>query len=205
MPVMPNYITEKSPGAPVFDSITEKNPKFRDTFVRSSIFSVLNDAGGEYYVARDSCGKAVGGAMWFGPGGTVYSSPKTRQYFIDTLLSKVSDETRKWWLETFGPTVSRITKQALPPNGNVDAWHLLLIGVLPEYRRRGIATSLIETVEHKAHGSFLSVTAAENYTAEFYQGLDFEIGGQDEIWTPAGPHIPVFALKKNMDSEDKAN
>ncbi|KAI0797696.1 hypothetical protein C8Q75DRAFT_14765 [Abortiporus biennis] len=185
-------------GTLVFDSITEKNPKFRDAFFRSSILSIFNDPGGEYYVAKNEAGQVVGAAMWFGPGGTVFSSPETRQRFIDTLLSKVSAETRKWWLETYGPTVGRIMKEAVPPNGHIDTWYLLLIGVLPEYRRLGIATSLIKTVERKAQGSILSVTAAEDYTAKVYQGLGFEIGGQDEIWTPEGPHSPVFALKKDL-------
>ena len=64
----------------------------------------------------------------------------------------------------------------------VDAWHVMNVAVAPEFRRRGIATELLErlfevTAEDRRRGYTLEVRVSNVNAIQLYERLGFEARG----------------------------
>ena len=64
----------------------------------------------------------------------------------------------------------------------VDAWHVMNVAVAPEFRRRGIATELLErlfevTAEDRRRGYTLEVRVSNVEAIQLYERLGFEARG----------------------------
>jgi [ribosomal protein S18]-alanine N-acetyltransferase len=64
----------------------------------------------------------------------------------------------------------------------VDAWHVMNVAVAPEFRRRGIATELLErlfeiTAEDRRRGYTLEVRVSNVDAIQLYERLGFEARG----------------------------
>jgi len=99
----------------LLEACSEGKDELKDSFLRPIVLSTSLDDGGEFYLASNSAGEFVGTSIWFAPGGSVFSSPESKKNFGDMFLSKVSDETQKWWIQTYAPTQSGLSKEALGP------------------------------------------------------------------------------------------
>jgi ribosomal-protein-alanine N-acetyltransferase len=90
----------------------------------------------------------------------------------------------------------------------VDAWHVMNIAVLPEYRRRGIATALLErllevTAGDPRRGHTLEVRVSNVGAIKLYERLGFQSRGvrrgyytdnrEDALimWRDADPEVKV--------------
>jgi ribosomal-protein-alanine N-acetyltransferase len=64
----------------------------------------------------------------------------------------------------------------------VDAWHVMNVAVEPEYRRRGIATALLDrlfelTADDGRRGYTLEVRVSNTQAIALYEGLGFQSRG----------------------------
>jgi [ribosomal protein S18]-alanine N-acetyltransferase len=64
----------------------------------------------------------------------------------------------------------------------VDAWHVMNVAVEPEYRRRGIATALLDrlfelTADDARRGYTLEVRVSNTQAIALYEGLGFQSRG----------------------------
>ncbi|KAH8836113.1 hypothetical protein DL96DRAFT_1576777 [Flagelloscypha sp. PMI_526] len=140
---------------------------------------------GQVYVAKSNQGnEIVGVAVWFGPGQRLLQNQEQEERCgWNAFQQRLSAQSRRWW-SYFNETYNYQIDLILGPDVRLEGWHLQLLGVHPDYQRRGIATSLCELIEAKARSSgLLSVldTADPALSEHVYQkAMGYELRGITE-------------------------
>ena len=102
-------------------------------------------------------------------------SPEQGEAGFNALMASFPPNFNKWWVEyvclhglksdsamivhlfcKFLPKYEAQTTSALGEGAKFAAWHLQLIGVLPEHQKKGIGGALIKSVESKVESRFES-------------------------------------------------
>jgi [ribosomal protein S18]-alanine N-acetyltransferase len=106
-----------------------------------------------------------------------YPTPWSRSMFAGE-LSKPSSLS----LGAFDPDAGDRLVGYLIISRYVDAWHVMNVAVAPEYRRRGIATALLEELFHRTEGDArrgytLEVRVSNASAIALYERLGFHATG----------------------------
>ncbi|KAJ7703883.1 hypothetical protein B0H17DRAFT_1326670 [Mycena rosella] len=135
--------------------------------------------GGEVYVAEtnDTERKIIGCAVWFGPGHSLYDTEAQQQHSLVPLMAMFDDKLQHWWHTVFLPTYDNMVASGIGPDTKHNSWHLQTLGVDLQYRRKGAATLLLNTVIKKAKlaGDKLSVELENEVNFALYEGVGFEL------------------------------
>ncbi|KAH8831053.1 hypothetical protein DL96DRAFT_1811981 [Flagelloscypha sp. PMI_526] len=127
-------------------------------------------ANGEVWVARrvtpddeEEKTTIMGAAMWYGPRQKLFQTPELEQQCGWTeFLGKLSESSRNWWPYIIRESAAGV-EDILGKDVRLNNWHLQLLGVHPDFQRRGIGRKLCEVVEQKAKKSgLLTILEAGN-------------------------------------------
>ncbi|KAJ3534130.1 hypothetical protein NMY22_g7059 [Coprinellus aureogranulatus] len=136
--------------------------------------AVLPTASAEGSKEDDVLGKIVGVAVWFAPGQSINTIEEQRAAGWNAFMDAVSEETKRWWLEYFIPTLSRTTDDVFGEGTVLQAWDLHLFGVLPEYQGKGIAGALMHYADSLAEktGAPMVLETQKEENVVIYSKLD---------------------------------
>ncbi|KIJ41329.1 hypothetical protein M422DRAFT_31904 [Sphaerobolus stellatus SS14] len=140
--------------------------------------------------SREVDGEVVGTICWFGPGQhlDLQSDPEYQAFF-----RKLSDEGKKWRLETFVPIIIELSTAGfgLEP-GNLDRYVIERLGVKVEHRKRGIGGRLIKQAIDAAKADpkvgKVGVISSENGISA-YKSQGMKVTSEKEVpnpWTNGG-------------------
>ncbi|KAF8641520.1 hypothetical protein AX16_009898 [Volvariella volvacea WC 439] len=149
--------------------------------------------GGEVHVAEtnDAEKKIVGCAVWFPPGRSLYDSADQQELSLGPLMALFDPPLQEWWQRSFLPVYDRFTSSAFGEGVKHNSWHLQTLGVLPEYRKRGVSAALIEIVAQKAKQTkhALVLECEKDINVDIYGRLSFK------------PMIPSYKTIENPNPE----
>ncbi|KAF8193020.1 hypothetical protein BJ912DRAFT_961764 [Pholiota molesta] len=157
-----------------------KNEALVKPCIRAHLMSGV--IGGEIHVAELPDIGIVGVAMWFGPQQKFLSTPEQRAAGWDELMSKVGNTYRQWW-DYFLDLLVEMPEKYYGPGVQLDSYHLQLIGIHPEYQKRGFGTSLFDFVESRAAAESRSVVleTVGDTAVPFYRSLGYIVFGPHDI------------------------
>lgn len=140
---------------------------------RAQILSGLE--GGEVWAAEED-GKVAAVAVWFGPGRAMFDTPEQKKNLLGPVFDQIEPDVKAWWGQYFLPKYAELTDGAFGPGVKLASWHLQTIGVLPEYRGKGILRHLIDAVKSKKETLCLEAISAAN--EKKYSHLGFQTQGE---------------------------
>lgn len=79
---------------------------------------------------------------------------------------------------------------------NSEALEIMKIGTLPEHKRKGVGTALIEEVSKLKKDIFLEVRESNLVAREFYKKLHFEEIGKRKNYYPDTKEAAIIMMKK---------
>ncbi|KAK7464364.1 hypothetical protein VKT23_006531 [Stygiomarasmius scandens] len=153
-------------------------------FIRSVVIAGL--LAGEVYVAESQDKQIIGTSVWFPPGREMFDSEDQRKQGLEPFFAHTSPDHLKWWLEYFLPSYAKLTSETLGSEFKLENWHLQWIGVVPEERRKGIATALIEPVRSKKGDKKLCLETNSEENLVIYDKIGFSNKGQAVLKSPHG-------------------
>ncbi|KAI0318450.1 acyl-CoA N-acyltransferase [Amylostereum chailletii] len=114
-------------------------------------------------------------ALWFVPGRDLLDTPDQGEAGFNDLFESFSPELAKWWMEYFLPKYNVDTTKALGEGVKVAAWNLQLIGTVPKYQCKGLASALVKAVSSraKAEGEMVTVETEEQWNVPIYESWEF--------------------------------
>ncbi|KAJ7595768.1 hypothetical protein C8J56DRAFT_1160132 [Mycena floridula] len=166
-----------------------------DMFCEMDLRAIIS--GGSLIVAVDEeRNKVVGIAGWYPPGSEYLADEEQRkeakldEFFA--ALGEANPASLKWWKEVFLPATANQANKYLGANAKLDNWTVYSLGVLAEFRNRGIATQLLKYAEDKAakEGHFVCCEASDEVNVTIYKKLGYTVAGSDTLEGPPG--IPSF-------------
>ncbi|KAK0238334.1 hypothetical protein EDD85DRAFT_950554 [Armillaria nabsnona] len=98
---------------------------------------------GKIWLAVSNC-RIVGVLGCFGPGKFLWATEEQRALGFDSVYASLSEETKDWWQNIYGPKIKDFMDNALGKAANLDGWMIPLLAVDPPYQRRGIATAMFK-------------------------------------------------------------
>ncbi|RPD60175.1 acyl-CoA N-acyltransferase [Lentinus tigrinus ALCF2SS1-6] len=147
---------------------------------RAHITAALANNGGEVHIAELPDEGVVGVAVWFPPGSKFLSTEAQREAGWNQLMAKLELELRDWWTQ-FLDEYDDMVERALGPDVKLGAYHLQLIGVHPQRRRKGIARALMQFAESKAHAVGVASVLETGSSSRVYEGLGYTVAGSGPI------------------------
>ncbi|KAF8486507.1 hypothetical protein JB92DRAFT_3024362 [Gautieria morchelliformis] len=155
--------------------------------------------GGELYVASYGEHDIAGVAGWFGPGTGFMNTPEQGEAGFNALMASFSPDLMKWWTEYFLPKYEVQTTTALGEGTKLAAWHLQIIGVLPEHQGKGIGGALVRTVESKAlpNGVACCLEAVNDAIVPIYAHWGYVDKGEEHYESLAGGSFPTYVMMKS--------
>ncbi|KAG6837172.1 hypothetical protein H0H93_013762 [Arthromyces matolae] len=138
----------------------------------------------------------VGVAVWFGPGQLAGLTADQRDMAFKIFFSKCPQELQKWWAEH----MQRLGDEALGPGFKKDHWHLLLLGVLRDHHRRGIAKALMNAGEARAKvdGLSLVLETVTQIDVLIYKKMGFAVKGQIAIEYSGIGQTTIYQMLKPL-------
>ncbi|KZV85727.1 hypothetical protein EXIGLDRAFT_753145 [Exidia glandulosa HHB12029] len=155
---------------------------------------------GEIYVARNNAtGEIVGAAVWFGPGSKFLATAAQRAAGWDELYGSLSKDAQEWW-DYFIATFDGYIDKAFGSGVKLAGYHLQVIGVHPEHRRKGIARQFFEVVEVKAkeEGVCTCIETIGTGALPAYRGLGYEVKEPGTLRSSTDPTriMPLYGMIK---------
>ncbi|EJU05180.1 hypothetical protein DACRYDRAFT_113367 [Dacryopinax primogenitus] len=122
-------------------------------FMRAHVVGAVVD--GQLWVAEDLASeepKIVGVALWFPPGTEFLGTEEGRKEAgMDKVIGSLSESMQRWWYDYFIPGGAKQANTYLGPSAKHDAYHMLMLAVLPSYHSKGIGRTLLFA---QARGAF---------------------------------------------------
>ncbi|KAK0493627.1 hypothetical protein EDD18DRAFT_1464782 [Armillaria luteobubalina] len=147
--------------------------------------------------------RIVGVLGGFGPGKFLWATQAQRALGFDDAYARLSEETRDWWQNIYGPQIKEFMDGALEETpefkASLDGWMTPFLAVNPPYQRRGIATAMFKGMTSQAiHDKAIMVVSADNdLNAHIYETFGFQLKGQTVMASSVRVEsYPLFALKK---------
>ncbi|KZV75882.1 hypothetical protein PENSPDRAFT_623642 [Peniophora sp. CONT] len=136
---------------------------------------------GEVWVASYGDLDFVSAATWLPPGRVLLDTPEQERIFKDFTLTLPPGH-QHWWMETFFPQYEAITEEVLGEGVKQSAWDLQTIGTLPEFRRRGLASALVQAVgeKAKANDELVVVETGLESNLKFYASQGWKIVNEEK-------------------------
>ncbi|KAJ7648378.1 hypothetical protein DFH06DRAFT_1210086 [Mycena polygramma] len=158
--------------------------------------------GGQVYFAENASKEIVGVAVWFQPGHRALGTEEQQAAGWDSLMAKLPKKYCSWWSYFLGFLYNEFVEETLGPGVILKSFHLQLIGVHPDYQRRGIAGKMMGLVEQARTPGTLCVleTPSEEKAKIVYKSLGYEIRGRSkEITGVEGKPVDwrFYVLVKN--------
>ncbi|KAF8998413.1 hypothetical protein BDQ17DRAFT_1411096 [Cyathus striatus] len=141
----------------------------------------------------------VAAAVSFGPGVLFMSSEEQRALGYENFFESLSESTKTWWNETYGPLSTKLLEEAIGLKGALDAWVPVLIATIPEYQQKGYGTALVKHICRVAADdkTCVSLASTEDVTSVFYKDLGFKVEGRVDIPSPFGEFTCTLMSWKN--------
>ncbi|KAF9476820.1 hypothetical protein BDN70DRAFT_897047 [Pholiota conissans] len=142
----------------------------------------------------------VGVALWYPPGKSVFSSAEERAAGWDQFMDSVPASLKAWWTDYFGPTMGKMSSDALGPDYSLKAWHLHIFGVHPAHQGKGYGRVLFEFAEQQAketHSNIVLETTTD-VDVKIYTRLGFHICGGTEVKSDFGNTHVRLMIKENL-------
>jgi len=171
-----------------------RNPALVYDFCEAQVIACA--IAGELYVAESPSKDVIGVALWFGPGREMFDSDDQNEAALIPFMNKLSPELQQWWSEIFIHKYGELTTTALGAGTKLNAWHLQLIGVVPEEWRKGVASALIDHICEKGDGVLLCLEAETETNVSVCERLGFAVKGQKMTFTNAHGSFPMWAMAK---------
>ncbi|KAK0212023.1 hypothetical protein IW262DRAFT_1467443 [Armillaria fumosa] len=152
-------------------------------------------------MARGFEQRIVGVLGGFEPGKFLWATEAQRVLGFDEVYAHLSEETKDWWQNIYGPQIKEFMDGALGKTlkANIDGWMTPLLAVDPPYQQRGIATAMFKGMTSQAiQGKAIMVVGADrDLNAHIYETFGFQIKGQTVIASSVkGKSYLLFGLKK---------
>ncbi|EKM56650.1 uncharacterized protein PHACADRAFT_194242 [Phanerochaete carnosa HHB-10118-sp] len=184
-------LIEAYTGDHTIETLTAGLKSAESLMFRRSIEEALK--GGECHIAydgRDACGVAV----WLSP------RSDWRCHEDSSFIEALANDMREWYADHFAPVYEKLYASAGLEStvARKGAWKLLWLGVIPNHRRRGIASRLIETVTTKADEDrkkvIVEVTDPERVNQ--FQRYGFKYRSVKNISCGRYPGFPIWYLER---------
>jgi len=126
--------------------------------------------------------------VWFGPGQEMFRSEKQCNEGWEPFERMFSPQLKNWWDDVLSPIDDAFVLKSFGPGTKLRGWHLQVIGVLPEYRRQGIASQVIDTVKQIASRTHLPMTleVETEFNVHVYESVGFRLRHQVDGCGPWG-------------------
>ncbi|KAK0431945.1 hypothetical protein EV421DRAFT_126549 [Armillaria borealis] len=146
-----------------------------------------------------SNGRIVGVLGGFGPGTFLWATEEQRTLGFDSVYASLSEETKNWWQNIYGPKIKEFMDNALGKTANLDGWMIPLVAVDPPFQCRGIATAMFKEMTSEAiqDKAVMVVGADSDLNVRIYESFGFILKGKTILASSVqGESYPLFALKK---------
>ncbi|EIM80337.1 uncharacterized protein STEHIDRAFT_125903 [Stereum hirsutum FP-91666 SS1] len=120
-------------------------------------------------------------SLSFGPGHALFGSQAQRELGFNDLYASLPTNVQKWWIETYRPTISKWLEGVFDGKRSTS-WFVSLVATDPPYQRRGLATTLIQTIWKLASNddTILGLVAEPELTT-VYKPMGFKIVGSIDL------------------------
>jgi len=166
--------------------VTAHDPVLYAPFFKSQVVAAAID--GVIYVAKHMDGSWIGVCVWFGPGQGMFRSERQEKEAWEPFEQMFSPKLKRWWDDLLTPVDDAFVLKSFGPGTKLRGWHLQVIGVLPEYQRRGIATRIINNVRAIATETHLPMTleVETELNVQIYGSLGFKFRHKVDVCGPWG-------------------
>ncbi|KAG7443402.1 uncharacterized protein BT62DRAFT_1078480 [Guyanagaster necrorhizus] len=181
---------------PTIRAMTGGNKALYDPFLRAVTRALLLE--GKVWLAA-SDGRILGVLGGFGPGTFLWATEEQRALGFNNAYARLTEETKYWWQNIYGPQIKEFMDNALGATANLDGWMTPLLAVDPPYQRRGIATAMFKEMTQQAiqDKAIMIVGADSDLNVGIYESFGFELKGRTVLPSSVkGESQPLFALKK---------
>ncbi|KAI9000437.1 acyl-CoA N-acyltransferase [Trametes punicea] len=192
----------------LFGGALGNDRSLQEPMMRAHLAPALVNGSGEVHVAELPDVGAVGVAIWFRPGHTYLDSDAQRNAGWNELMDRLPTQYSDWWA-TFLKEYDELAEKTIGREVKRGGYHLQLIGVVPEYQRKGIGTALIRYAENKAHALKVPTTIETigAFNVRIYQSLGYKVAGSGHLTSPppADGTFEMFVFIKQPEATDFGN
>ncbi|KAF8744648.1 Acetyltransferase (GNAT) family, partial [Rhizoctonia solani] len=189
----------------------EKNPEIHNDFHRVELQTALMGAGRVFgaFIDIEGVERLAGIAIWYGPGKQFLdeNDPEQLVYWAH-FSNKLDPETRQWWKEVMLPRYSQLTLDGLGEGVKKGLFHLQVLGVHPNFHRRGVGRALIDYMlpQIDAQGIASCVETANEANMSFYGSFGFRVKSKKEFPSTHGDFV-MWCLRRepNAGKESPSN
>lgn len=181
---------------PSIRAMSGGNKALYDPFFRAVTRALVLE--GKIWLAVSN-GRIVGVLGGFGPGKFLWATEAQRALGFDDVYARLSEETKDWWENIYGPQIKEFMDGALGKTANLDGWVTPLLAVDPPYQQRGIGAAMFNEMTSQAiqDKAIMVVGADSDLNAHIYETFGFKVKGQTVLASSVkGENYPLFALKK---------
>ncbi|CAE6484565.1 unnamed protein product [Rhizoctonia solani] len=176
----------------------EDNPGLHHEYSKVQLQAAFTGAGRVFgaFINADGVERLAGVAVWYEPGKQFLDDDEQRIYWVQ-FLNKLDPETRQWWKEVMKPCYHQLTVEGLGEGVKKDILHLQILGVHPDFHRRGVGKALVSHMlaESDPQGVASCVETAKETNLLFYVGLGFQVKSKQEFPSSRGD-FALWCLKR---------
>jgi len=191
-------------GKAFFLTAMDGKPELSEDLCKEQVNAAIQD--GELWIAElpepNAEGKRiVGAATWYPPGKLMLRGAGHRDAPWEQSMSKLTEKNQQWW-EVFYERFDAMNEKCLGENAKLNGWHLQLLGVHPDYQKKGISTAFDKAISEKAlaaqpEGAILCLETVTG--VPIYNKMGYEVKGDTMIPAPSGEgEIKFFTLMKKV-------
>ncbi|CUA68942.1 hypothetical protein RSOLAG22IIIB_13864 [Rhizoctonia solani] len=185
----------------------ENNPELHHEYSRAQLQAALTGAGRVFqaFININGLDRLAGIAVWYESGRQFLDNDEQRTYWVP-FLNRLDSETRKWWREVMIHCYNQLTVEGLGEGTKKEILHLQVLGVHPDFHRRGVGTALVRhmLVQSDLQGIASCVETAKETNVLFYTSLGFEVKSEREIPSPHGD-FAMLCLKREAGAKNLFN
>ncbi|KAG8709008.1 hypothetical protein FRC08_018589 [Ceratobasidium sp. 394] len=123
----------------------KEDPDIYSVYNKAQFEAAFTGAGRVYgvFLDRREPQKLAGFAIWYEPGKGFLEDEAQLSYWRE-FTKRLKPELRSWWKDVMQPRYAKLADQGLGEGVKKDLFHLQVLGVHPDFQRRGLGSALVK-------------------------------------------------------------
>ncbi|KAG8738714.1 hypothetical protein FRC11_001192, partial [Ceratobasidium sp. 423] len=149
----------------------EDKPDVHHAHFRAQLQAAFTGAGRVFgaFINQDGVERLAGASVWYTPGREFLDSHDQLTFWA-SFMDSLDPQTRQWWKDVLLPGFEDLTNEGLGEGIKKGLLHLQLLGVHPDFHRRGLGKALSDPT-----GVASCIETAKATNVLFYGSLGYEV------------------------------
>ncbi|KAG8714434.1 hypothetical protein FRC11_008474 [Ceratobasidium sp. 423] len=183
----------------------EDKPDVHHAHFRAQLQAAFTGAGRVFgaFINQDGVERLAGASVWYTPGREFLDSHDQLTFWA-SFMDSLDPQTRQWWKDVLLPGFEDLTNEGLGEGIKKGLLHLQLLGVHPDFHRRGLGKALNENLhsfmQSDPTGVASCIETAKATNVLFYGSLGYEVKSKKVFPSPHGD-CPMWCLRREPNTE----